>query len=85
MSVSYPCLKPMQSYIADHLERWTFFKKWIELGSQPGRQKFRYLKSFSAKNLPLWRGVFSERCIMTLRIVSVRSEYDGFCKAALWA
>jgi dynein heavy chain len=33
MSVSYPCLKPMQSYIADHLERWTFFKKWIELGA----------------------------------------------------
>jgi dynein heavy chain len=33
MGVSYPCLKPMQSYILDHLERWAFFKGWINEGS----------------------------------------------------
>jgi len=32
LSVSYPCLKPMQSYIQDHLDRWTFFKNWIGNG-----------------------------------------------------
>lgn len=31
--VSYPCLKPMQSYILDHLDRWAFFRGWIENGS----------------------------------------------------
>merc|ERR1719271_2257194 len=30
MGVSYPCLKPMQSYVSDHLDRWAFFKKWID-------------------------------------------------------
>merc|ERR1719506_3588673 len=32
LSVSYPCLKPMQSYIQDHLDRWEFFKNWIGNG-----------------------------------------------------
>jgi len=33
MGVSYPCLKPMMSYIQDHIDRWTFFKNWISGGT----------------------------------------------------
>merc|ERR1711907_532006 len=33
MGVSYPCLKPMMSYVQDHIDRWTFFKKWIAEGT----------------------------------------------------
>ena len=27
------CLKPMMSYVQDHIDRWTFFKKWIAEGT----------------------------------------------------
>jgi dynein heavy chain len=33
MGVSYPCLKPMMSYVQDHIDRWTFFKGWIADGT----------------------------------------------------
>jgi len=33
MGVSYPCLKPLMSYVLDHCDRWTFYKNWIELGA----------------------------------------------------
>jgi len=33
MGVSYPSLKPMMSYVLDHIDRWDFFKKWIAEGT----------------------------------------------------
>jgi dynein heavy chain len=33
MGASYPCLKPMQSYVSDHIERWVFYKDWVSNGA----------------------------------------------------
>jgi len=32
MGVSYPSLKPMMSYVMDHLDRWKFMQDWIKMG-----------------------------------------------------
>jgi dynein heavy chain len=35
MGVSYPSLKPMLSYVADHLERWKFMSDWLKCSCVP--------------------------------------------------